>query len=74
MEKLTAAELRDNLDFSQEIDGINTSITEGHELFESNLQSWILNKVGEDWRRKGVILFPEDGDAFYMKKEEYNKL
>jgi len=74
MENLTARELRDNLDFSQVIEGIEVSITEGHNLFESNLQSWLLNRVSEDWRQKGVILSPEDGDAFYMEKEEYNKL
>jgi len=77
MEKLTAKKLIDSLDFSKEIDGIETSITKDHILFPENLFSWLSNSVSETWSADGktVILEDEDGsDPWEMEKSEYEKL
>lgn len=76
MEKLTAAELRKNLDFSKDIDGVSTSITQGHELFEDNLSSWLDNRVQSEWNNElcAMVLIPEDGEPFSMSIDEYRKL
>jgi len=75
MENVTAKELRNNLDFGVG-PGMDSqgSIEEGHSLFENSLQSWLVNRVSFDRKKKGVILTPEGGDAFYMAQEEFEKL
>jgi len=74
MEKTTAQELIENLNFSKNIDGVSTSITKGHELFGDNLHSWLDNFVSEDWDGDIVTMTPEDGDSWEMTRAEYNKL
>jgi len=74
METLTAKELKNNLDFTQDIDGVSTYIAAGHELFESNFQSWVDNHVSEEWENDHVIMTDENGDPWKMTREEYKKL
>jgi len=75
-EVVTAAELKNSCDFSKEIDGILTSIREGHELFESNFQSWLDREIFEEWddNEEMVTMSPANSEAFRMTKEEYEKL
>ena len=76
-EFVTAEELRKSCDFSKEINGEYVSIEEGHELFESNFQSWVHNCISEEWDDNNQIvkMEPEDsGEIFHMTIEEYEKI
>jgi hypothetical protein len=76
MEKLTAKELIASLDFSKDIDGVSTSITKGHGLFNDNLASWLNDRVSAEWDNDlcAMVLHPEDGEPFSMNMNEYRKL
>ena len=74
---ITAEELEESCDFWKEIDGDCFCITKGHELFESNFQSWVKDRISEEWDDNNQIvkMEPEDsGEIFHMTIEEYEKI